>query len=48
MASLERDLRRALPDVVRVQIDPEPTQALLPLLNAPPQTSNVGEFGKQH
>lgn len=24
MASLERDLRRAIPDVVRVQIDPEP------------------------
>ena len=28
MARLERDLRRAVPDVVRVQIDPEPTNAV--------------------
>ena len=26
MARMERDLRRAVPDVVRVQIDPEPAQ----------------------
>ncbi|MFL5806173.1 MAG: cation-efflux pump [Roseiflexaceae bacterium] len=30
MARLERDLRRAVPDVVRVQIDPEPAKALQP------------------
>ena len=32
MARLERDLRRAVPDIVRVQIDPEPIEALLPAL----------------
>jgi len=26
MARLERDLRRAVPDIVRVQIDPEPAE----------------------
>jgi divalent metal cation (Fe/Co/Zn/Cd) transporter len=30
MARLERDLRRAVPDIVRVQIDPEPIEILQP------------------
>jgi cation diffusion facilitator family transporter len=30
MARLERDLRRAVPDIVRVQIDPEPIETLQP------------------
>ena len=31
MARLERDLRRAVPDIVRVQIDPEPIEMLQPV-----------------
>src|SRR6266545_8165674 len=41
MASLERDLRRAIPDVMRVQIDPEPAGSKEPRTeNQEPRTEN--------
>ena len=35
MARLERELRRAVPDVARVQIDPEPAARLEPRAQSP-------------
>jgi cation diffusion facilitator family transporter len=42
MAHLERELRRAVPDVVRVQIDPEPAAGQL--VTGAPQTTDNGRL----